>query len=189
MITYLLLWNWAFLTLVGPCFAQSKRPSTATSPAGWHPPVLLSPKAQSPSRLVLVGDKVFFTATEYHAHYVSSQLWVTDGTPVGTRLLKKLSDNREPYSKSLTAVGKIVLFSVGADNRTDTLYRSDGTAVGTFAVTDAAAKAVGYPNDLVVIGPKVYMGCNYQSGPDFKIARSESNKNPLISLKLSFLVK
>ena len=77
------------------------------------------------------GDDVFFRAqTKSHG----AELWKTDGSPNGTRLVKDIApgkDSTNPHH--LVAMGDRVFFSV--DGLGDELWVSDGTAAGTQLVT------------------------------------------------------
>jgi ELWxxDGT repeat protein len=91
------------------------------------------------SNLTPVGRQLFFTvADETHG----SELWVTDGTREGARLVKDLTPGPEgPAPHTLVAVGKTLFFfrTIGAapslPGRTE-LWTSDGTGKGTVRVRD-----------------------------------------------------
>jgi ELWxxDGT repeat protein len=108
-------------------------------------PAFPSPLSDAPGPLVSVHDKVFFTAE------FDPQLWVTDGTATGTKLLKDFSEpNAFVALDNLTAVGNFLFFTVldGATG-TESLWKSDGTVAGTQLVQD---------NVLVVSGSGVAAG-------------------------------
>ncbi|MFY0564954.1 ELWxxDGT repeat protein [Archangium lansingense] len=89
--------------------------------------------------LTRVDTRLFFVADdEVHG----GELWVSDGTSGGTRLVKDITPGEGdtlPYN--LTAVGKTLLFfryipgTLDALERTE-LWRSDGTEAGTVRVKD-----------------------------------------------------
>ena len=93
------------------------------------------------NNLIDVGGKLFFTTDD---GITGRELWVSDGTADGTRLVKDInpansSDSEGPFGPtpySLTEVdGK--LFFTADDGRTgDALWVSDGTADGTRLVKD-----------------------------------------------------
>lgn len=63
------------------------------------------------------------------------QLWQTDGTPGGTRLLKALPISGVEFGVfDLRALGETLLFRTGGDFDDQRLWRSDGTPEGTLEV-------------------------------------------------------
>ncbi len=91
------------------------------------------------SNLTPVGRQLFFTVAD-EAH--GNELWVSDGTRGGTRLVEDLTPGPEGSAPhTLVAVGKTLFFfrTVGEDSsspgRTE-LWTSDGTEEGTVRVRD-----------------------------------------------------
>ncbi|MBW3671974.1 MAG: hypothetical protein KY432_09940, partial [Acidobacteria bacterium] len=81
------------------------------------------------SDAVALGDSIMFAARDL---IVGRELWVSDGTVTGTRIIADLVPGYTDSSpRGLTTVGDSVFFS--ADNR---LWRSQGTAQGTALVAD-----------------------------------------------------
>ena len=111
--------------------------------AAGNAPVKEFPARPSPAASIAVAEltrvdtRLFFVAGD-EAH--GGELWVSDGTSGGTRLVKDLTPGRGdslPYN--LTAVGRTLLFfrfipgTLDAPGRTE-LWRSDGTEAGTVRV-------------------------------------------------------
>ena len=97
--------------------------------------------ASSPSDFVQVGDATFFTA-EDDTH--GRELWVTDGTPEGTTLVKDVyvgSDSSDPAE--LTEVDGALFFVADDGINGQELWKTDGTAAGTVMVKDVNP-GVGY---------------------------------------------
>lgn len=69
------------------------------------------------------------------------RLWVSDGTPGGTRELMQASPSTSIYStfKSLTGVGHSLFFVLNRSGRLQ-LWRSDGTPKGTIRLRDLAGE-------------------------------------------------
>ncbi len=65
----------------------------------------------------------------------NNELWRTDGTPDGTRLVVDFSDQGPVTAPGMTALGNSVVFTFG-----DELWISDGTAVGTQPLVDLSDK-------------------------------------------------
>jgi ELWxxDGT repeat protein len=81
------------------------------------------------NRLTPTGDKLFFLATEEDT---GQELWVTDGTPGGTRLVEDLTPGSDSTPLgNLVGLGDELLFSLGSE-----LWHSDGTAAGTEPLLD-----------------------------------------------------
>lgn len=110
------------------------------------------------SDTAVVGDLAFFAADD-RKHGI--ELWVTDGTQAGTRLVSDTGPGKGGTGPSwITSLGDTVLFS--ADDRTHgrELWRSDGTAQGTYLVRDIGARmavvtvygATTVGEDLVFLG-------------------------------------
>ena len=76
-----------------------------------------------------LGGQIFFTAS------FSADLWITDGTDAGTRLVKDLNPGTQPSSASgLVAFGDKVLFSGNDPLLGKELWLSDGTEPGTVII-------------------------------------------------------
>lgn len=91
------------------------------------------PSANGTQSLYQVGDKMFFFA-EDATH--GSELWVSDGTVEGTRMVKDLiSGNGMSGLRMLGQAQGLLLFTLNERG----LWRSDGTAEGTFMISEALA--------------------------------------------------
>ena len=90
--------------------------------------------AGRPTEFVTLGDQLLFAAED---PMNGRELWVTDGTATGTRILKNIKDGKgSSYPRNLTVVGSTLYFT--ADNGTNgcELWKSDGTESGTVLVKD-----------------------------------------------------
>jgi ELWxxDGT repeat protein len=100
-----------------------------------------------PSALIVVGTNVFFkviyTPTAFGPRDI--QLWKTDGTTIGTLLVKDFLINDILNGNSSAAIGNILIFD-GSDNTNGTeLWRSDGTLAGTVLIKDIDPTVFSYP--------------------------------------------
>lgn len=77
--------------------------------------------------LQVIGDRLFFSST-YLEQKDECGLWVSDGTPDGTYLLKKPACLNQ---YSMVPVGDVLLFAVDVPTGGWELWRSDGTPEGT----------------------------------------------------------
>ena len=104
--------------------------ATDGTPVGTHRILDLSPGATSNSNeFWLIGDRVFFTARVEN----QLQLWKTDGTVDGTKVVKTLGDVQ---GLQLVETGGQVFFTADDENRGEELWITDGTPTGTRLVKD-----------------------------------------------------
>lgn len=106
--------------------------------------------------LTAVGSRLFFFADAGRRQ----QLWVTNGTSAGTRLVKDLSPGG---GSNPTAVGSELFFTATVTRGTkteDLLYESDGTAAGTVLVpAPAGSPKSGNDADILAAdGGTLYFG-------------------------------
>ncbi|MGB3535532.1 MAG: ELWxxDGT repeat protein [Microcoleaceae cyanobacterium] len=113
----------------------------------------------NPDYLTAVGDKVFFRASDGSN---GKELWVSDGTEAGTRLVKDIwggSNTSDP--DYLTAVGDKVFFSADDDSNGHELWVSDGTEYGTGLVKDIYPDFLGSsPFYITAVGDKVFFAAS-----------------------------
>lgn len=93
-----------------------------------------SPYDSNPQNFINANGKVFFTARTQEQ---GEELWTTDGTSVGTILLRDITSGSIGANISgLTAVGSSVYFSASDNAGGYELWKSDGTEVGTVMVAN-----------------------------------------------------
>ena len=87
-----------------------------------------------------------------------NELWVSDGTADGTRVLKDINHaggDSEPGP--FTAVGDTIFFAATTDADGRELWKTDGTEAGTLLVKDIYPGAVGsVPRDLTAFNGELY---------------------------------
>jgi ELWxxDGT repeat protein len=116
----------------------------------------------SPTRLVAVGDRLFFTLGAGR----DSQLWVTDGSPAGTI---KLADAFFPSYP--VDVGGTLYFT-----RSTTVWKSDGTVAGTVLLADFHPVSGQYvPNDLTPAGGRLFFAAKPRGGSDVSLWVSDGD--------------
>jgi len=106
-----------------------------------------------------VGKKVFFT---YHDNARGNELWMSDGTEGGTRIVKDLQPGRGSSNpRELHAEGAILLFSASDGVHGFEPWRSDGTRRGTLMIQDIAPGAhPASPGLFTSAGAHVFFAAN-----------------------------
>ncbi len=92
--------------------------------------------SDQPATFAPAGDRLLFTGQD-DEH--GTEIWTTDGTPAGTRLVRDLRPG--PGSSlpgALTSAGERVFFSAADGTHGRELWESDGTPEGTRMVADLA---------------------------------------------------
>ncbi|HHI80642.1 MAG TPA: hypothetical protein ENK02_11760 [Planctomycetes bacterium] len=104
--------------------------------------LIRTPKSHFP---VLNGH--FFFAARSLFGTKGEELWISDGTPKGTRLLKDLWPGEGDSSpREFQTSGAFCYFSAADPKHGRELWRTDGTPSGTVLVKDIAQGGVGEPN-------------------------------------------
>jgi ELWxxDGT repeat protein len=101
---------------------------------------------------ITTGSTVYFTAYEESA---GTELWRTDGTPEGTRLVRDLTPGLDSSNLYDTAVLGDTLYFVAQEYGVNFLWKSDGTPEGTIKVTTPQG-TVRNVNELVTCGGKLF---------------------------------
>lgn len=127
-----------------------------------------------PREMVTLGDVCVFTAESKAS---GRELWVTDGTATGTRLLSDIAVGKASSDPSeLTQVGSRIFFSADDGVNGRELWVTDGTPAGTRLVedirpgretvwdwmtdTNVERNAWGDPQGLMEFGGKVFFAAN-----------------------------
>ena len=113
-----------------------------------------TPADSDPHALTRVGDLVFFGATDSQH---GEELWVTDGSPTGTRLVKDITPGPQAamifgqafVPTPLDQIGDRVVFEVHSDTNAD-LWSSDGTEAGTMMIFE------GYSHSRTMFREELY---------------------------------
>lgn len=87
--------------------------------------------------------------------YYSGQLWMSDGSSVGTIRVRGVAPQISQHLKDLTSSGELLYFSISLPNYHRQLWRSDGTFSGTFELTDLNTESL-LPDSLVDVNGTLY---------------------------------
>ena len=94
--------------------------------------------AASTSSPVVIGSELYFTAS-------GSQLWASDGSPKGTRLVEDFSGlSADATLSNLTVADGRLFFTVNGPDGWNQLWTSGGTSQGTVLVKDLGTNAGAY---------------------------------------------
>lgn len=86
-----------------------------------------------------------------------TQLWVTDGTKSGTKLLHRPLSLSDEYSSPIVAVDSGLVFFAAYDTTTGIEpWVTNGTVAGTHLLKDIAPGGDSYPRDYTRVGSRVY---------------------------------
>lgn len=106
--------------------------------------------SSSPIFAAQIGNQIFFTANSTSE---GTELWVTDGTPAGTVLLKDIYPGSASSSPSnFLVMGSRLIFTAKSSLYGDELWVSDGTPAGTVIYTDLIPGTTGSgPSNLAAL--------------------------------------
>ncbi len=114
-----------------------------------------------------VGDRLFFgTAGKFFfSNPEPRRLWASDGTASGTSVILEFDsprpDGRPASMGELVGVGETAFFAVETSDLGDELWRSDGTAAGTFPVSDLRpGPESSNPRGLTAVGGELYFAAD-----------------------------
>lgn len=102
-------------------------------------------------------ESVFFQGN--NGTLAGAQLFVTDGTEKGTKLVKVINENGESYARGFVKIGNITYFTADDGIHGVELWRTDGTESGTYMVKDIYEGLEGSPIGSI----KVFKGKFYFS--------------------------
>jgi len=93
-----------------------------------------------------------------------SQLWITDGTSDGTKMVKNIAGNSDANPHGFTRFGDAWFFTAQDNSGDVELWKTDGTEAGTVLVKDINAADSSYPNNFIVMGDALYFVATDQGG-------------------------
>lgn len=126
-----------------------------------HPTAGSFPTAITPIR---GGSMAYFRADD-GTH--GAELWLTDGTTDGTRLVRDTSDDQASGGSSRMVVFGGQVFFVASDNKAganEELWRTDGTPAGTVLQSDLWVGGQSRPDNFTIVGTRMYMTAQTGAG-------------------------
>ncbi|WP_240360309.1 hypothetical protein [Pyxidicoccus caerfyrddinensis] len=88
-----------------------------------------------------------------------TQLWVTDGTKAGTKLLRRPLSLSDEYGSPIVAVESGLVFFAAYDNASGIEpWVTDGTVAGTRLLKDISSDGSSYPYAYTRVGQRVFFG-------------------------------
>lgn len=115
----------------------------------------------NPSYFAEYNGKLYFQAADRSALGTGEELWVTDGTDTGTKLVKDIrigSSGSDP--RDFTPYNGKLYFSANQSLPNTELWVTDGTGAGTMEVKDINPGSSSAPRYFIVYNNKLYFAAN-----------------------------
>jgi len=96
--------------------------------------IAAGPDSRVPNNLIELNGKVYFTGNDNLG--AGEELWVSDGTSIGTVLLKDINPAGNSNPARYGTAGGLLYFQATDGTNGAELWKSDGTTIGTVMVKD-----------------------------------------------------
>ena len=106
-----------------------------------------------PEFLTSDGSVTYFSAGD---GVNGRELWITDGTPEGTRMVKNINPSGDSNPGSLTLISSVLYFSADDGIHGRELWTSDGTEAGTRMVADINKSGDSSPDQMIEFESTLY---------------------------------
>jgi ELWxxDGT repeat protein len=148
---------WCPLLLISILFLLSQ---SASAQSFTSVDLMTGPGSSYPYDITAFNGKVYFTAEA--DTMLGYELYVSDGTPAGTSLVKDIWPGRTSGSPdNFTVIGSQLFFTAYDSLHGNELWVTDGTSAGTHMISDIYAGPSGsYPSMLTVCNSKLYFSAN-----------------------------
>jgi ELWxxDGT repeat protein len=148
----LMIFGWALPGAAQPYLLKDVAPETVDPQ---RPPSSLS-------GLTSVGSRAVFVVGRGDEDESASELWTTDGTDAGTERLRTFLDLSAQVVGSDGRIAFVLVFQPSSyPKRPATLWRTDGTPEGTFALTRTVLTSFG--NAVIHQGSLVFSACTEET--------------------------
>jgi MYXO-CTERM domain-containing protein len=159
-----------------PWFSDGTPAGTVQLEDAW-----LGPDASAPGDFTVAGDRLFFSAAvgDFRTQ-LGGGLFVSDGTPGGTRLVRRV-----PELDNLAAVGSNVFFSAQDSSGFGfALWKSDGTFEGTVQVKSlgGANSSFAPVSELTAVGNTLFLTV-YQNATGGELWKSDGTEEGTVLVK------
>lgn len=126
---------------------QADDASALYTPPDWGSVALLAP----------LGDRMLF-----YSRGDSVDLWISDGSPEGTSMLKQIrADHSREQSRQHGVLGGVLYFAAADGALGEELWRTDGTPEGTYRLADLSpGPGSSSPAGFVVMGGTLYFSAH-----------------------------
>jgi len=123
----------------------------------------------SPSRFIVYNNLLYFAAND---GVNGNELWVTDGTEIGTHMVKDINPGKGSSALIYpTVFGDKMYFRATDGTNGDELWVTNGSEGGTKLFMEFSAGAnSGAPQDLVVVNNKMFFGATNSTGYGFWVS-------------------
>lgn len=106
--------------------------------------------------VVFKGKMYFNVIMDLGNNKIDIELWVSDGTPEGTKFFKDLNPHGASYARKFNVIGDKLYFNATTKYEGTELWVSDGTEDGTFLLKDIAPTSEYDPGTPHAYNGKVY---------------------------------
>ena len=160
-----------YIELVNPDLAEGYSPESATvtisenDDSTSYEVLKTFSEQMKPKHLISDGSVTYFSAGD---GINGRELWITDGTPEGTKMVKNINPGGDSNPSSLTLVSSVLYFSADDGIHGRELWKSDGTEVGTQMIADINRNGDSSPEQIIEFNSNVYFTVNYPTIGEFE---------------------
>jgi ELWxxDGT repeat protein len=114
-------------------------------------------QGSDPEGMVAFGGRLAYVAYSKGASSADYEVWVSDGTATGTRMLKNINPDDYSEPQELTVIGNRLWFQADDGVHGAELWSSDGTRAGTKRRTNINPGAGdAFPRDIAQVGKRIW---------------------------------
>lgn len=106
--------------------------------------------------LTALDTLLIFQGDDLSSGSANVELWISDGTADGTRMLKDIRPGGASYPQGFTTIDSLVYFYANDGTNGQELWRTNGTESGTFMIPLTPGAENTNPGDFLKVGNKVY---------------------------------
>lgn len=134
----------------------------ATNPPVTNPPATNPPATNPPVNTPAIEQALFSAKADINS---GNELWITDGTDSGTKLVKDINASGDSNPYGFTKVGNKWFFVADDGINGEELWVTDGTEAGTLLIEDIRAGATSsFPRNLIAYKGKLIFSATDNTG-------------------------